>query len=344
MKAATIESHGKLDQIKVQQVDPPSVGPNDVLVETKYAALNHLDIFVIRGWPGLKLTMPHVIGADGAGVVKEVGSEVSTVVEGDEVAINPGLSCGKCNHCLSGEQVFCEDFSILGENQWGTLAELIKIPEINAIRTPKGFELKYAAAGSLTFLTAYRMLTTQGGIKPGDVVFIHGAGGGVASAAIQIAKFFRAKVITSTSTTEKELKAKELGADHVINYKENQDFTKDVFLNYTDKRGVDIVIDSVGKATFPKSIKMVKPGGKIITCGVTSGPFTKIDLTNVFWKHLEIKGSTMANQSEFREVLNLIFEGKMSPVIDKEFSLDHVKEAMTYLNEGKQFGKIVVKI
>jgi len=188
------------------------------------------------------------------------------------------------------------------------------------------------------------MLTTQANLKFNDYVFIHGAGGGVASAAIQIAKLLGAKVITTTSTPEKVEKARDLGADFVINYNETKDYIKYVYDELTKRNGIDVVIDSVGKATFSTSIKLLSPGGRLITCGVTSGPFTKIDITNIFWKHLEIKGSTMANQGEFRQVMKLVFNGELTPTIDKVFPLEQVKEAESYLSEGTQFGKVLLKI
>lgn len=344
MKAACIFEHGELDKIKVSEIDTPKIGPNDILIRTKYGALNHLDIFVVKGWPGLNLHMPHVLGSDGAGFVEEVGSEVSTCQVGDHVTVNPGISCGKCYQCLSGRQNFCNEFSIIGENQNGTFAEFFKIPEVNVLKLPPEFPIKDAAAAPLTFLTAWRMLATQGQIKHGNYVFIHGAGGGVASAAIQIAKIFDATVITSTSSEEKQIKAESLGADHVINYVENQDYSKYVYRELTDKKGVDIVIDSVGNATFPTSIRLLKPGGRLITCGVTSGPKTDLDIRHIFWKQLEIKGSTMSNQSEFRDVMELVIKKKISPVVDKVFPLDQVNEAEEYLKNANQFGKVLIEI
>jgi NADPH:quinone reductase-like Zn-dependent oxidoreductase len=344
MRAVFIGEHGNLENLQVGDVETPQVGPDEVLVETKYGALNHLDIFVVRGWPGLSLSMPHVIGADGSGIIREIGSGVNTVTKGDRVTINPGLSCGKCDKCLSGQQVLCNNFSILGENTWGSFAEYVKVPEINVIKIPDGYPFDKAAAAPLTFLTAWRMLTTLARLKYNEYIFIHGAGGGVSSAAIQIAKFFKAKVIATTSTQEKMEKATKLGADYVINYKENKDYTKFVYKELTNKQGIDVVIDNVGQATFPTSIQLLKPGGRLITCGVTSGPFTKINITNIFWKHLEIKGSTMANQGEFREVMKLIFEGKLHPIIDRVFSLEKIKDAERYLSDGNQFGKVLLKI
>ncbi|MFX1366264.1 MAG: zinc-binding dehydrogenase [Promethearchaeota archaeon] len=343
MKAAYFSKHGKIDEISIGEVDDLSIGPNEVLIETRFAALNHLDIFVINGWPGLNINKPHVIGADGSGIVKEVGSEVTNVDVGEEVTINPGISCGKCEFCLSGKQVFCKNFSILGEHRWGTFAEYFKMPEINVLKVPTMFPLDKAAAAPLTFLTAYRMLKTQANVKQGDYVFIHGAGGGISTAAIQIAKYFGAKVIATTSTPEKIAKAIDIGADHVLNYNEMKDYTTYVYKELTEKHGIDIVIDSIGKATFQNSIRLLRPGGQLITCGATTGPLSKLNIANLFWKHLEIKGTSMGTQGEFREVMKLVFDKKLNPIIDKIFPFNQTGEAETYLNSGNQFGKVLLK-
>lgn len=344
MKAAFIREHGSLEKLEVGTVNRPEIGANDVLVKVKYAALNHIDIFVIKGWPGLNLKLPHVLGSDGCGIVEDIGSAVTKVKKGDKVTINPGISCGKCYQCLSGRQNFCPEFSILGENQWGSFAEFVKIPELNLLKIPNEKLFKEAAAAPLTFLTAWRMLTTQGNTQRGDYVFIHGSGGGVSSAAIQIAKYLGATVISTTSTEDKKQKAKEIGADFVLNYKTNEDYSSEVYKDITNKEGIDVVIDSVGKATFNTSIRLLKPGGRVVTCGVTSGPKTEIDIRHIFWKQLEIKGSTMSNQKEFRDIMKLVFERKITPVIDKIFPLDEIRKAEAYLDEGKQFGKVLIEI
>jgi len=344
MRAAFINKHGNLERIQIGELDVPKIGPNDVLIETKYAALNHVDIFLVRGWPGLKLDMPHVLGADGSGIVKEVGSAVTTVSNGDRITINPGLSCGKCDMCLTGQQVYCKYFSIKSEYEWGTFAEYFKIPEINVLKIPENYALEKAAAAPLTFLTAYRMLKTQANVQPGEYVFIHGIGGGVSSAAVQIAKYFGATVIATTSTDEKIEKAKKLGADYVLNYNEMGDYIKYVYDELTKRYGIDVVIDSVGQATFPTSIRLLRPGGRLITCGATTGPLSQIQINHIFWKHLEIKGSTMSNQGEFRDVMQLVFKQKVNPIIDKIFPLEKAMEAEKYLSEAKHFGKILLQI
>ncbi len=344
MKAALINNHGDLDQLHIGEVEIPKIGPNNVLIQTKYGALNHLDIFVVKGWSGLSLSMPHILGSDGCGVIQEVGSAVTTVKKGDLVTINPGISCGKCSACLSGKQNFCPQFSILGEHQWGTFAQYFRAPEINLLKVPSGYPLDKAAAAPLTFLTAWRMLVSQAMVKKEEFVLILGAGGGVSVAAVQIAKYLGAIVVATTSTPEKAEKVKKLGADYVLNYKENPDYGKYIFSEITKKSGIDVVIDSVGSATFQSSIRLLKPGGRLVTCGVTSGPTSEIDIRQIFWKQLEIKGSTMSNQREFREVMRLVFEDKLTPVVDKVFSLEEAKEAESYLNRASQFGKVLIKV
>ncbi len=346
MKAAYIEKHGSLDEIKIGDLEEPKCLPNEVLVETSYSALNHLDIFVTAGWPGLNLEFPHILGSDGCGKILKIGSEVqdSSIKVGDLITINPGTSCGKCTLCLAGQHNFCTEFSIKGEFFKGTFAEQFTIPAANVLKIPDGFPLDEAAAAPLSYLTAWRMLTTKARVKSGDYVFIQGGSGGVAICALQIAKHFGATVIVSTSTDEKADHIKELGADFVINYTKNPDYPNTVFKELTKRKGIDIVVDSVGALTFPNSLKMLKPGGKLVTCGATTGPFSKINLNAVFWKQLEILGSTMSNQQEFQDVMKLVFEGKLKAIIGKEFSLAEAKQAEEYLNSGNHFGKIVLKI
>ena len=344
MKAALIQQHGTLDQLEVGEVDDPEVGPNDVLIEAKYAALNHLDIFVVAGWSGLTLHMPHVLGSDGAGVVKDIGAAVSTVEVGDRVTVNPGLSCNKCPACLGGQQNFCAQFSIMGEHRWGAFAELFCVPEVSVLKVPEQVSLDAAAAAPLTFLSAWRMLVTRARTQRGEVVFVHGAGGGVSTAVIQIAKYLGATVIATTGTADKVEKTTALGADYVINYNEEPDYGRRVYTELTGRRGVDVVVDSVGAKTFGDSARLLRPGGRLVTCGATSGPEGRLDIRNVFWKQIDILGSTMSNQSEFRAVMQHIFEGNFAPVIDRVFSLDEVRQAEEYLQDANQFGKVLLEI
>ena len=343
MKAGFIKQHGDIDQIQVGEMDAPTPLAGEVIIETQFAALNHLDIFVAKGWPGLKLTLPHILGSDGAGIVKEVGSGVTTVRPGDRVTVNPGISCGKCTTCLSGQQNLCLKYYIIGEHRHGTYAQFFKVPEENVLTLPDDYPFDLAAAAPLTFLTAWRMLVTKGQVKAGEFVFVHGASGGVATAAIQIAKFFGATVITSTSSEAKIKKAHELGADHVINYQAMPDYSKYVYKELTHRHGIDLVVDSVGEQTFPTSIKLLKPGGRLVTCGATTGPKTSLDIRPVFWKQLSIMGSTMSNQAEFRAVMDLVLQKKLTPVIDRVFPLAELQDAERYLETASQFGKVLIE-
>ncbi|MBN2151990.1 MAG: zinc-binding dehydrogenase [Candidatus Lokiarchaeota archaeon] len=343
MRAACITRHGGLEEIAIRDVDTPRPGHDELLVHMEFAALNHLDYFVTKGWPGLELEMPHVLGSDGSGIVEEVGPGVTSFKAGDSVAINPGLSCGKCEACLAGEQNACKSFTIKGEHQAGTFAEYFTVPESNALALPAGFPPDKSAAAPLVSLTAWRMLATRARVRPGEVVFVHGAGGGVSTAAIQIAKHLGATVITTTSTIEKAEKARKLGADHVIDYRSTPDYATHVFKDLTGKRGVDVVVDSVGARTFATSVRLLRPGGRLVTCGATTGPSTDLDIRQVFWKQLDILGSTMSTQKEFREAMRLVFTGTIDPVIDKVFPLDQARQAAEYLLQAGQFGKVLLR-
>ncbi len=344
MKAAIIREHGSLKNIEVVEIPTPQISASEVLIETKFGGLNHLDLFVIPGWPGLKLSMPHILGSDGSGIVKEVGNKVSNFQVGDRVLVNPGVGCGQCDLCLSGKQNLCRKFSILGENTHGTFAQFFKAPGSNVLKIPKDYPLDLAAAAPLNFLTAWRMLVTQGKIQQGENILIQGASGGVATAAIQIAKYFQTNVIVTTSSQAKMQKAKELGADFCINYRETPQYSKKVFKEFTQKNGVDLAIDSVGQATFNTSLKLLKAGGRLVTCGSTTGPQIDLDLRLIFWKQLQIYGSTMSNHQEFASVMNLVLNRNFTPMVDKIFSLDEIQAAEEYLAKGEHFGKVLVQM
>ena len=343
MHAAIFENHGQTENITYSEVPIPKLNSDEILVEMKFAGLNHLDLFVLQGRPGLKLSLPHIMGSDGAGIISAVGNEVENLEVGDRVTINPGTSCGSCPECLAGHQNLCRQFSIKGENEPGTFATYFKIPAVNALKIPDSMPLDIAAAAPLNFLTAWRLLVSKGWIRPGDTVLVQGAGGGVATASIQIAKLWGATVIATTSTAEKVEKAKQLGADHVINYREMPEYAKYVFKDLTQKRGVDIVVDSVGTATFNTSLKLLRTNGKLVTCGATTGPIMKLNISLIFWKQLEILGSTMSNHQEFLDVMGHVFDGRLTPVIDRVFDLSEAREAEEYLQSGNQFGKVLLR-
>ncbi len=339
MKALLYRGHGGLDQVFVGDVEPPQPEPHEVVVRTAAAAFNHLDLFVLRGIPGIKLQMPHIPGSDGAGVVKRVGRDVVRFSPGDRVMLNACLWCGRCEFCLQGEESLCIRLRLVGEHGSGTMAELFKVPEANLEPVPDGVALEEAAAFSLVFQTAWRMLK-RAAIRPGEDVLIHGVGGGVSSAALQIAKLAGGRVFVTSSSDAKLEAARGLGADFGYNYK-----TTDVVsavLAETGKRGVDIVVDNVGASTWIQSLQSARKGGRIVTCGATTGPNPETEIRLIFWKQLQILGSTMSNRSEYREIIRLLERRKLRPVIDRVFPLSEGPQALRHLKHKSQFGKVVL--
>lgn len=342
MRAVVIYEHGDLDVLQMADVPRPEVGPDEVLIRVRACALNHLDLWVRRGLPGLKLEMPHIMGSDLAGVVAEVGEDVIGVQVGQRVTVNPGLSCGRCEYCVAGQDSLCVEFGVLGEHVPGGCAEYARVPARNVLPIPDGFPFVEAAAAPLVFLTAWRALVTQAGLRAGEDILILGASGGVASAAIQIAKLCGARVFAVTSSGEKATRARELGADVVINRTET-DFSREVW-QLTGKRGVDVVLENVGAATWKSSLRAVAKGGRVITYGATAGPLGETDIRLVFWKQIHIIGSTMASQSEFQQVMKLVFRGALKPVVDRVLPIERFREAHEALEKGEQFGKIVLQV
>jgi NADPH:quinone reductase-like Zn-dependent oxidoreductase len=342
MKAIAITAHGGMEKVQYMDVERPTVGAGEVLIEARAVALNHLDIWVRNGLPGSRLTMPHVLGADGAGVVAEVGAEVSGVKAGDRVVINPGLHCGVCEFCHAGEQSLCATFGIMGETCAGTFADYFKVPQANVHPVPRGFSWEEAAAFPLVFLTAWRMLVSKAAIKPGEDILILGIGGGVSTAVLQIVKAIGLRAFVTSSSDDKLQQAQKLGADAVINYK-TQDFAREI-RHLTDRRGVDVVVDSVGGDGYAKSLASLVKGGRLVTCGATAGPRPQTDLARIFWNQLSVFGSTMGNMREFAEMLNFVSKRGVKPVIDQVFPLAEGAKALARMEEGKQFGKIVLKV
>ena len=342
MKALVFEEHGSIENLKLLDLPEPKIKRDEVLVKLSSSALNHLDLFVLAGWKGLNLKFPHICGADGTGTVLEVGEEVSGFKTGDEVVINPGISCMRCDFCFKGENSLCKDFGILGEQFPGTFAEYISVPFYNLELAPNHLDKNERSAFPLTFLTSYRMLFKRGKIKSGDKILVHGASSGVSLASIIFSKLAGCQVITTSSKENAIEKAKEIGADFVLNYK-NENVLKKV-MEITEGKGVDFVVDSVGKETWISSLKLVKKGGTILTCGATSGPNPEEEIRLIFWKQINIMGSTMSSISEFKEMVNLVKEKKLKPVIDSVFTLEDAKEAYKKLEEAKQVGKIVLAI
>lgn len=340
MKAAFIREHGEPDTLEVGELPDPEPGRDEVVVEVRAAALNHLDLWVRRGLPGLDLEFPHVGGADVAGVVEAVGSAVSRWEPGDRVAVNPGLWCGECEWCVRGEHSLCESYAILGEHISGGLAERVAVPGRNLYRVPDGYPLRKAAAVPLVFQTAWRGLISRAGLGAGETVLVTGASGGVSTAAVQIAKLVGAEVYAVTSGPENVRLVRELGADHVIDRLE-EDFSEVVW-NATGRRGVDVALDSVGEAVFEDCVRAMAKNGRLVTYGATTGPHAELDIRRAFWKQLQVIGTTMASRSEFERVMDLVCAGELGPVIDEVWPLERVREAHERLEAGDQFGKILL--
>ena len=306
------------------------------------AALNHLDLFVLEGVPGVTITPHWVMGGDGAGVVEQVGATVTNVRVGDRVLLNPGVSDRTCEYCLAGEHPLCVNYGLLGEHRAGTLAEFIVVPSVNAWCVPDGVSWETAAAFPLATLTAWRMVVTRAQVRPGDTVLIWGIGGGVALAALQIVKRLGARAWVTSGSDEKLARARTMGADETINYK-TQDVAREVRAR-TKKRGVDVVIDSVGAATWKQSLLALGKRGRLVTCGGTSGPMLETDVRRLFWNQWTLMGSTMGNDREFEAIMQVLGAGALIPPVDSVFPLAEGRAAFARLASGAQFGKIVVRV
>lgn len=342
MRAIYFHHHGGLEVLQYGELTTPVPSTGEVLVKLKAAALNRVDIWVRNGWPGLKLSLPHIPGADGAGVIEAVGEGVTSVSEGMAVVINPNIGCGRCPECLAGQDNRCRNWHLLGETISGTYAEYVVVPERCVLPLPDSFPLVEAAAAALVFQTAWHSLITRGDLKAGESVLIVGASGGVNTASIQIAKLAGATVFVVGSNAEKLALAKSLGADEVIDRSQDEYWAKTVY-QMTNRQGVDVVVDNVG-TTFPLSFRAARKGGRVLTVGNTGGAVFEIDNRFVFGKHLSIIGSTMSNHEDFRRVMELVFAGKLKAVIDRIYPLKDAREAQERLENGKQNGKIVLDI
>ena len=339
MKAVVIHGHGGIEKLSFEERAVPEIAADEVLVQVKSVALNHLDLWVREGWSGLKLEMPHVLGSDAAGVVVEVGDVVKNVSVGNEILLAPGWGCGFCNHCLAGNDNYCTHYKVLGENVQGAYAQYVKIPRQNAFPIPKGLGFDDAAAIPLVFLTAWHMLVDQARVQPGEDVLVLAAGSGVGSAAIQIAKLFGARVIATASTDAKLQKARELGADETVNY-EAEDFLEQV-KRFTNTKGVEVLVEHVGKSTWEKSIKALAKGGRLVTCGATSGYDPVIDLRHVFFRELKIFGNFMGRKEGLKQALKF-FPNQLKPVVDTTFALQDAAKAHERLKNREQFGKVIL--
>ncbi len=340
MKAVLFYEHGGPEVLRYEDFPAPEPGPDDVLIQVKAISVNRVDLFVRQGWPGMRLTYPHIPGADAAGVVVAVGERVSGIAPGDRVVVNPTLSCGHCEFCLRGEDNLCLEWRLLGEQVRGTYAEYLAVPARNVLKLPDGFPFEQAAAAALVFVTAWHSLITRGQVRAGESVLIVGASGGVNSASIQVAKLAGARVFVVGSNAEKLARARDLGADVLID-RSQEDWSQAVY-RLTDRRGVDVVVDNVGQATWFGSIRSLRKGGRLLVVGNTSGPKFELDIRYIFHKHLSIIGSTMGPRSDFNTVMGLVFEGRLRAPVDSVMPLAEARAAHERLAADAQFGKIVL--
>ena len=343
MRALALDAVGGIEHLAVRDLPEPAIQRADeVRVRVRTAAFNHLDLWVAGGLPGLDLQLPHIVGSDAAGVVESVGTAVRSFAPGDRVMLNAGLSCGACEACLGGDEPLCRNFRLLGEHTSGAAAEYIVVPEGNLARIPEQMPWDRAAAFSLATLTAWRMLTARARLRPGETVLIWGIGGGVAQAALQIAKLLGAYTMVTSGTAAKLDAARRLGADAVIDHS-----TSDVAAavrEQTARLGADVIVDSVGQATWDRSLRALRRGGRLVTCGATTGPAVSLDIRRVFWNQWTLLGSSMGSRREYREIVRLAGLGRLWPVVDRVVPLDGAVDALRRLAAGEQFGKLVIEV
>ncbi|HEY0319723.1 MAG TPA: zinc-binding dehydrogenase [Pyrinomonadaceae bacterium] len=340
MKATVFNEHGRPEVLQYADAPDPEIKANEVLVEVRAVALNHLDVWARKGLPGIEIPMPHILGNDIAGVVREAGELVTWVRAGDEVMLQPGVSCGHCIECLRGADNLCPEYDILGYRRNGGYAELVAAPGVNVIPKPQNLSWEEAAALPLVTVTAWHMLVTRARVRTGEDVLIHAAGSGVGSIGIQIAKLHGARVIATAGSDEKLDKARELGADEVVNYT-REDWPKEI-RRLTQKRGVDVVFEHTGAATWPGSIASLAKNGRVVTCGATSGFDARTDLRQVFYRHLSLLGSFMGSKAELLDAMKFIERGTIRAVVDRVLPLAEAKHAHELIEDRAQFGKLVL--
>jgi NADPH:quinone reductase-like Zn-dependent oxidoreductase len=342
VKAIVFREHGGPEVLKYADASDPETRPNEVLVRVRACALNHLDLWVRRGLPNVPIPLPHIPGSDVAGEIAKIGAEVTTVRVGQKVVLAPLVSCGKCTACIAGLDNRCRQATNLGYMIDGGCAEFVRAPEANCLPYPENLSFEEAAAIPLVFQTAWHMLVDRAQLQPGEDVLVLGAGSGVGSAAIQVAKFFGARVITTAGSDAKLEKARKLGADYVINHKTQK--IREEVRRITNKRGVDVVFEHVGTATWDDSLASLSLAGRLVTCGNTTGYDAKLDLRFLFSRQLSLLGSYMGVKSELHTIMRLVAAGHLKPVVDHIFPLQEAAAAHTYLERGQQFGKVVLKV
>lgn len=342
MKACFIREFGGPEKVVHGDLANPLPGRGEAVIRVRAAALNHLDLWVLKGRPGVHLENGHVLGSDAAGTVVALGDGVSGLTVGEEVIVDPGLACGVCPRCREGETSVCVKFALLGVTRNGTFAELVALPADNLVPKPTHLSWEEAAALTLSHLTAWRMLFTRGRLKSGETVLVHGIGGGVALAALQLARTAGAEVIVTSSSQHKLAQARALGAFAGIDYK-HEDVGKRA-RDLTSGRGVDVVIDSVGAATLAASFAAVRRGGRIVTCGVTGGSNASLELRDLYWNQVDLLGSTLGSRGELRQLVRAVATSGLRPVVHSIRPLEHAREALQLMEKGEQVGKLVLRV
>ena len=343
MKAVRMHRHGGVDQLVFEDAEEPRCdGAAQAVVKLSAAALNHIDIWNRLGLTGVRITMPHILGADGAGVVVDVSQGVEHVRVGDRVCLYPPTGCGQCEFCLTDRDFMCFRLCVLGERLPGTYAQYVKLPAQNCFPIPTGYSFEEAAAFPLVFITLWRMLITNARLEPGETILILGIGGGVASASLQVAKKIGARVIVTSGSNEKLERARDLGADYGINHG-TEDFVQKI-QTVTAGQGVDVVLDSIGGEFWRKSLAALARGGRLVTCGATAGGAPTDDIAAIASKELKIYGSTLGSREDFSQVINFLNSAKIKPVIDSVFPLENAAGAQLHLENARQFGKIGLRI
>ena len=343
MRGFGFREHGGLDRLEFVDLPDPIPGPGEVRVAVRAAAFNRLDRFTLAGIPGVPVERPHVLGSDGAGVVDSVGEGGPALAAGTKVLLNPGLWDGTCEACRAGREALCKNYRIVGEHTQGTAAPYVVVPSASVHPLPERLSFEDGAAVPLVFETAWRALTTVGEVAPGDRVAIVGAGGGVPTAALQVAKLRGATVVVASRSTAKEAKVRALGADGFVTFDDEHPLDK-VLWQWSEKRGIDVVFDSVGAPTLPRSVRALARAGRVVVVGATAGPNVEFDVRTLFWRQASIRGSTMAGAREFEDVLAHLAAGRLAPVVDSVTPFERAPEAFRRFDDPDLFGKIVLRL
>jgi NADPH:quinone reductase-like Zn-dependent oxidoreductase len=344
MRGFGFREHGGPERLEFVEIPQPEAGPGEVRVRIRAAAFNRLDRFTLAGIPGVPIERPHVLGSDGSGVVDSLGTGVGGLVPGQRVLLNPGLWDGTCDQCRRGEESLCRTYRIVGEHTQGTATEFVVVPARNVHPIPDGLSYEAAAAAPLVFQTAWRAIRTVGAVGPGDRVAVVGAGGGAATAVVQVAKLLGARVAVASRTGQQAERARAIGADAALVFDQAERPLDRVLWTWSEKNGVDVIFDSVGSPTVPRSVRALARGGRVVVIGATAGPVVEVDLRTLFWRQASIRGSTMASAAEFTEVLGHLLRGELTPVIDSVRPLERAAEAFARFDAPDLFGKLVLTV